>query len=573
MEKKRWNPFVTCGIIVISMVLMGAFFVVGGISALAKLFSPPSGLNIVAAIPAEVEYGEDFQIVIQLENTSGRRIEITDIYIPNMDLAMVTGVEPASSRQDVASDSTIYYFDLVLLPEEKKTITFYCRAIQEGYYSGEIEVWSGTHSTSRIFTLFIQPSSTPETPSPAAAIMGVYRAVVQITAMIELNGEVTEGSSGTGAIISSDGLILTNSHTVLSGLSYNTVDFLVSMTTGSGLPAQPLYYAELMQVDTGLDIAVLRINKDIYHTSVDSTVLNLPFIPLGSSDTLYSGIVINILTYPENGGDIIMLTSGKLLAFDSDEDADYEIGGKALRVVYGKDIGGVVVNNDGELLGILINSDIVSPINAALPFIQAAQRGEVQNLSQMKIPYQPKGTVILQDDFSSETSGWSVGSTSSGFHGYVSGALSISVDIPQYLVWSKNDGEYLDVIVLTTATVQQSIGNGGFGIICRYVDPKNFYTLEVTEDGLFSVWKYVNGVQIFILEPQTSEIIPASGPISMAAECIDNSFRLAVNDILLADIADESGSVPARGALGLLAETWEIGGFTVSFDDLTIFEP
>ena len=36
-------------------------------------------------------------------------------------------------------------------------------------------------------------------------------------------------------------------------------------------------------------------------------------------------------------------------------------------------------------------------------------------------------------------------------------------------------------------------GDGDFGVICRYQDIDNFYGLEVSEDGYFSIWKYVDG--------------------------------------------------------------------------------
>ena len=43
-----------------------------------------------------------------------------------------------------------------------------------------------------------------------------FQAVVQITALVEFYGDVIDGWTGSGTIISEDGLILTNAHVVLS---------------------------------------------------------------------------------------------------------------------------------------------------------------------------------------------------------------------------------------------------------------------------------------------------------------------------------------------------------------------
>src|SRR3989338_5375118 len=83
--------------------------------------------------------------------------------------------------------------------------------------------------------------------------------------------EVVQKGSGTGFLISADGLILTNRHVASAG-DEKTVEYRIILNTGKQ------YYAQLIGKDPINDLAVLKIFDK-----------NLPFVQLGDSDKLQIG--------------------------------------------------------------------------------------------------------------------------------------------------------------------------------------------------------------------------------------------------------------------------------------------
>jgi S1-C subfamily serine protease len=203
----------------------------------------------------------------------------------------------------------------------------------------------------------------------------IIPSAVQLSIMAHATAEGLSDSrpfvSGSGTVVSSSGLILTNWHLVdmethrrdaqliedhiaaEEGLRLEIVlDDLVQVSVSDGMnPPQPRYRAAVVGGDPALDIALLQIVEDS-NGAIDPVNLNLPFVPLGDSDQVRLGDPITIYGYPGVGGNSLTLTQGVVSGFE------FEVGiaGRAWITtdagMSGGSSGGTAVNGQGELIGV-----------------------------------------------------------------------------------------------------------------------------------------------------------------------------------------------------------------------------
>ena len=441
----------------------------------------------------------------------------------------------------------------------------------------------------------------------------LYQAVVQIIAMVDYEGQVVDGWTGSGSVISSDGLILTNAHVVLSDKFYDVQDLVVAFTVNPDYPAEPRYYAEVMQVNEGLDLAVIRVTTDLNRNPVDRATLGLPAVALGDSDALELGGDLTIMGYPGIGGATITLTSGKVGGFTSESGVGQRAFIKTSATISGGNSGGLAVNANEELIGVptqlgyggddqyvdcrvladtnrdgyvddndsciptggFINA--LRPVKLALPLIEAARRGEVnfiaaEQVPQAAPPVQTSGTLLLQDDFANSSSGWTTQNTETGFSNYQNGQYVIGVDQPNYDLWSNYENQqFSDLIINVDVNIIRSAsGTGGFGVMCRYIDSENYYKLEVDEDGYFIIYKYLGGEYYALHDWDSLSWLAGLSSLRLTASCVGNQLMLAVNDSVIASVTDDSFS---SGYIGLAGGVFDNPGIEVGFDNLTVYAP
>ncbi len=441
----------------------------------------------------------------------------------------------------------------------------------------------------------------------------LYESVVQIIALVEMDGETVEGWSGSGSIISSDGLILTNAHVVLSDKFYDVQDLVIAFTTDPNYPAEPRFYADVMQVNEGLDLAVIRVRADLNGNPVDYAALNLPAVPLGDSDALQLGGKLTIMGYPGIGGVTITLTSGEVGGFTSETGVGQRAFIKTSATISGGNSGGLAVNYNGELIGVptqlgyggddqfvdcrvladtnrdgVVDDDdscvptggfinALRPVKLAMPLIEAAKRGEVNFVAGQKPaseapPVYAAGSLIFEDNFSSSASGWSTQDTVTGSSDYRDGQYVIEVNEPNYDVWSNYDREeFTDTIIGVDVNIIQSAnGAGGVGIMCRYVDNNNYYKLEVDEDGYYTIYKYLDGEFMVLYDWERLSSLENKSSWRLTAACIGNELTLLVDDVVVASVTDDSFT---QGYIGLVGGVFDDPGIIVGFDNLTVHAP
>ena len=436
-----------------------------------------------------------------------------------------------------------------------------------------------------------------------------YETVVQISALYKENGQYTEGWTGSGTFISSDGLILTNAHVVLPDKTFKVDALTIAPTINPDEKPEPKYFAKVIQADARLDLAVLKITSDLAGNPVDPGALNFPFVKLGNSDELSLGDRLTILGYPGIGGETITLTSGEVAGFTGEAEYGNRAYIKTSATIAGGNSGGLAADGAGNLVGIptqlgsggeagivdcrtladtnrdgtiddndsciptggFINS--LRPVNLAIPLIEAARTGK-ENIVADNIPEEkpaPKpGNILFQDDFSDSGSGWTSLNDQDGSVGYANAEYQINVTSPKIFMSGTSGKTASDVILQVTARVRNPSNQGDYGLICRQQENGNYYAFEVSEDGYASIWKSADGKISPLVDWEFFQGLEGKTEMQITAACIGNQLGLAVDGQLLIETTD---SDLQEGDTGLIAGTWDISGLVVGFDDFTIRSP
>lgn len=192
----------------------------------------------------------------------------------------------------------------------------------------------------------------------AAAVQIGVPAPVARTGRHGVEGYVSV-ATGSGTVVSPDGLILTNHHVVDSqrvaeGLGLTIVEdkYAVAFTTGDG-PPQVRYWADLVAAWPEADLAVLRVSADWATIDpVDTSALDLPHVPLGDSDAVDRGDEVHVLGYPALAGNTLQYTLGVISGFEVDAETGARVWLRTGASVSPGNSGGTAVDATGELIGV-----------------------------------------------------------------------------------------------------------------------------------------------------------------------------------------------------------------------------
>jgi len=199
-------------------------------------------------------------------------------------------------------------------------------------------------------------------------------------------------------------------------------------------------------------------------------------------------------------------------------------------------------------------------------------RAEMLEETKFRIEEPAEVKIIYQDDFSDPATGWPVSKDAEGESAYKDGAYLIRVNTTQLNLWVVAGYPQLrNVVVGVTARVDTSVGDGDFGLICRYQDQDNFYGLEISEDGYTSIWKVSQGEYAALVQWQKlPRSLRQQEIYTLEAVCLGNHLTLTVNGQVVAEAQD---SEFRTGDVGMIVGTWDTPGFGVLFDDFVIRQP
>lgn len=159
----------------------------------------------------------------------------------------------------------------------------------------------------------------------------------------------TPMATGSGTIISADGLIFTNRHVIEDGGR----DFEIYMQEAVGELPVLQYHASLIAVFNELDFAVLQIDRDANGRALDTATLSLPHIERFAERVSLADPVV-IFGYPSIGDGYLVVTRGSVTSIEN-----ATIVGQRIPLWYRTDAqispgnsGGLAVNLNGEFVGI-----------------------------------------------------------------------------------------------------------------------------------------------------------------------------------------------------------------------------
>lgn len=182
------------------------------------------------------------------------------------------------------------------------------------------------------------------------------------------------------------------------------------------------------------------------------------------------------------------------------------------------------------------------------------------------------GNILLQDDFSDPAGGWPRATHAEGSVDYVDGAYRILVTKADASVWAEAGPRLADVRVEADATFVAGPAINSYGLICRYQDAENYYSLEVGSDGFYGIYK-AKGGEYTRLTPENATsgaVRKGAATNRLRADCIGNTLSLFVNGQKVAEVQDNEF---AAGSIGMTAGAFEGAGTDVRFDNLVVLKP
>ena len=136
--------------------------------------------------------------------------------------------------------------------------------------------------------------------------------------------------TGTGTIITPDGLVLTNAH-VVRGADEVAIALLDDIND----PPTYQYYGEVIGFDAAIDVPLVAIRTDSQGRPVRAADLNLPYIPATlSAPDVFRGDTVTIFGYPGIGDDYLVVTTGTIVSVENGD-----IDGQRMPVWYRTDAG------------------------------------------------------------------------------------------------------------------------------------------------------------------------------------------------------------------------------------------
>ena len=200
----------------------------------------------------------------------------------------------------------------------------------------------------------------PWAQSPTALdIDRIKRATVFIYQAKSVNNALVITCVSSGTLISADGLIITNAHSVMPSQQCDGDQLIVALNVDLSEPPIPKYRAEVFSADDGLDIAILRIARELDGRLIARSELPiLPFADIGNSEAVAIDHNLIVAGFPGLGNQAVATTRGTVTSFINEPIGRGPSWFKTRAEIPGTMSGGGAYNSAGSLIGIPTNAPL-----------------------------------------------------------------------------------------------------------------------------------------------------------------------------------------------------------------------
>jgi hypothetical protein len=217
-------------------------------------------------------------------------------------------------------------------------------------------------------------------------------------------------------------------------------------------------------------------------------------------------------------------------------------------------------------------TEITPPTEQPLPAPSNTPDQPTPTETPSSTPSSAGGATQFFDDFSNINGPWRQDFTADYNMGnYQKGNYGITLNIPQKMAFSIPPYPFTRPIkgMIIKVKVYGDGGNGFYGLLCHFVDGKNFY--RVSFSGVqFAVDKVINGQRTDLTQPYWQNLIsyqPAADKyMNVVLACTQGRIQLLVNDVGQVIVSDEDltegdaalfvASGDKKGATGLYEEAF-----------------
>ena len=189
-------------------------------------------------------------------------------------------------------------------------------------------------------------------------------------------------------------------------------------------------------------------------------------------------------------------------------------------------------------------------------------------------PYS-SGDVIFADDFSEKNEIWDIWEKpdESAVSFFEDGLIMI-VSKPNLDIITINNVSYPDVLIQTTAQKRLGTSDNAYGIVCRYLNDKNYYGFLISSDGYYGIVKVIEG-EYELLSSENMEfdesIQQGKGENSISAKCERNTLTISINGVEKASVYNNDLTA---GKTGLITGSFsEVNETAVLFDNFIVMVP